>query len=268
VTLRIARVDGALRADGEIDDENRAPVARRIFTQPGPECASLARAVGVWASIVLDTELDRVHDAPAPRPPPPPPPPAAVDTSDPSQDRGRVARSRDTRGIDIGAATFLMGGTGTSVMMGPSIFSMIQLGEMTYVRPAISYGRAIRGIDGGADIDAWWGAGRFDFCVRVVGAYFDVRTLQLDMCGGAEIGFVHIEDPMSYESAPASHALSTIDVGPSIALNGAINSFLSLEIRGFGFVNLSRDTYIDLPIYVHPGLFGGRGEVAISWKLQ
>jgi hypothetical protein len=272
VTLRIVRVDGGLRADGEIDDDARAPVARRIFTQPGAECASLARAVGVWASIVLDTELDRASAPPSspssPPPARPPSPAASTDLTDPSEDRGPPARNHDARGIDIGASTFLMGGTGTSLMMGPSVFSMIQVGESTYVRPAISYGRTIRGIDDGTDIDASWGAGRFDFCVRVVGAYFDVRTLQLDMCGGAEIGFVHVEDPMSVASSAASRTLPMIDLGPSVALNGAINSFLSLEIRGFGFVNLSRDTYTDPPIYVQPGLFGGRGEVAISWKLQ
>ena len=273
ITLRIVRANGVLQADGEITDATRAPVAHRIFTQAKDECASLARAVGVWASIVLDTELDRVRDAPPPPPPPPALAPANVDTSDTSLDRGSEAqRAKDDRTIEVGATTFLLGGMGTTAMVGPSIFTMLQLGEAVFMRPAISYGRTVRGIDDAPAIGASWAAARLDFCGRIVGAYLDSRALQLDVCSGAEFGFVHVEGPLTdpYAGGPLTFSTNvpTIDVGPSLGLSGDLNSFLDLELRGFGFVNLDPQSYAYDGISVKPALLGGRVEVALAWKIR
>ena len=67
VTLRVTPAPGgALRGEGEVTDAAGAPVAHRDFIDAAPDCAPLARAVGVWASLVLDQELARVRSAVTP----------------------------------------------------------------------------------------------------------------------------------------------------------------------------------------------------------
>jgi hypothetical protein len=276
VTLRVVRLNGALQAEGEITDPTRAPVAHRIFTEATTECASLARAVGVWASIVLDTELDRAQAASPPLPQPPPPPalaphpPTVVGVAEKSPDRDTdPSRVAETHEVDLGATTYLMGGMGTSAMVGVSVFPMIQANDMLFMRPALSYGRAVRGADGTTDVPASWAAARFDVCGRIIGAYLDSRALQLDLCLGPEVGFVHVNVPSTAGVMSTFSAdLPTIDLGPSIALRGDLNTFLSLEMRGYGFVNAARQSIVAQGVFVQPSVFGGRVEVAFAWKIR
>ena len=60
VTMRVDRTSTkALRAEGEITDGAGAPVAHRTIGGTTADCGGLARAVGVWASLVLDEEVRR-----------------------------------------------------------------------------------------------------------------------------------------------------------------------------------------------------------------
>jgi hypothetical protein len=266
ITLRIIRANGALQADGEITDATHAPVAHRIFTHVKDECASLARAVGVWASIVLDTELDRVRDEPPPSPPRATPAPAVVDASDTPLDRADETRyEKDDRTLELGGTAFLLGGMGTTAVAGVSLYTMVQIGGTVFMRPALSYGSAVRGVDGPSGVGATWGGARFDFCTRLVGAHLDSRALRVDACFGAEVGFVHVDaGPYDgiYMSTP-EFTVPTLDLAPSMALSGDLNSFLSVELRGFGFVNT-------LPghLAVQPALLGGRVELALAWQFR
>jgi hypothetical protein len=64
VSMRMERADGrAVRAQGEILDADGMQVAQRTIAATSTECAGLARAVGVWASLVLDSELHRARAA-------------------------------------------------------------------------------------------------------------------------------------------------------------------------------------------------------------
>src|SRR5580704_17633744 len=54
VRKRITRGKGELRGTGEISYAAGAPVAHRSIDRPGNECSGLGRAIGVWASLVLD----------------------------------------------------------------------------------------------------------------------------------------------------------------------------------------------------------------------
>ncbi len=206
----------------------------------------------------------------APTPASGPPPAAVVNAADTSPDRdNEPSRKADAHEIDLGATAFLLGGMGTSAMVGPSIFTMIQANEMLFVRPAISYGRAVRGADGATDVPASWAAVRFDMCGRLVGAYLDSRALQLDICGGPEVGFVHVNVPVMFGGLSSfSTSVPTVDFGPSMALSGDLNSFLSLEVRGFGFANVDPQSISTGGITVHPAVFGGRVEVAFAWKIR
>lgn len=62
VSLRIEHAEGkSFRAQGEIIDATGAPVAHRAIAgaTTGGDCSGLAKAVGVWAQLVLDAEVRR-----------------------------------------------------------------------------------------------------------------------------------------------------------------------------------------------------------------
>src|SRR5260370_25964215 len=60
VFVRVERVGAnALRADGDVIDETGTSVAHRVLSGSPANCAGLARAMSVWASLVLDAELTR-----------------------------------------------------------------------------------------------------------------------------------------------------------------------------------------------------------------
>src|ERR1700733_5565336 len=69
VSVRFERTGTHLGAEGEISDELGAPVAHRAMKQDSWECSALARAVGVWASLVLDAEVERAAAPKAAGPP-------------------------------------------------------------------------------------------------------------------------------------------------------------------------------------------------------
>jgi hypothetical protein len=53
-----------LRAQGEITDGDGVSVAHRSIAGAAPDCGGLARAVGIWASLVLDAELRKARSTP------------------------------------------------------------------------------------------------------------------------------------------------------------------------------------------------------------
>ena len=66
VSMRVERASPkALRAEGEIVDPSGASIAQRTIAATSVDCAGLVRAVGVWASLVLDAEVRHARSAPA-----------------------------------------------------------------------------------------------------------------------------------------------------------------------------------------------------------
>ena len=62
VTMRVARMGaGVLHADGEITDERGAPVGRRVLQRKATDCSGLARAMGVWASLLAQVRRLAIH---------------------------------------------------------------------------------------------------------------------------------------------------------------------------------------------------------------
>jgi hypothetical protein len=60
VAVRVDRIGSSgLRAEGEITDQDGVSVAHRTLSGASTDCGALARALGVWASLVLDAELRR-----------------------------------------------------------------------------------------------------------------------------------------------------------------------------------------------------------------
>jgi hypothetical protein len=266
VTIRFERTGNHVEADGEITDEFGAPVAHRAMKQDSEECSPLAKAVGVWASLVLDAEVERATAAPKPGVPeahaatpgqpvlPAPDPlwPAPAPHEKPQPEaKALLSHPEGERTIEIGATTLVMGGTGAGLVGGPSAFAVFEVGRGWFLRPTVAVARTLQE---GASESATWAAGRFDACGRVPGYYLEKRGMQLDFCGGAEAGVLE----------GSGWAMPIAAVGPSMGLRGELGGDLSAMVRAVAEVNVLRDTRQGIT----PDPFVGRAEVGLSWRIR
>jgi hypothetical protein len=267
---------GDLRADGEITNEEHVAVGHRTFTGKAPDCRGLARAMGVWASLVLDGEAKRPQStgstsdpsakpeagsgptgtsaaaldaqqgtkaqtaavAPEARRPP-------VDTWPPSPEPAEKPTHRDdARGFELGLGGFLMSGTG-GLLVGATTFFFVEVAKGFFLRPAIAI--AAGGAPLAAQSAMTLGGGRLDGCLRVVGLYSNLQGLQFDLCGGVDAGVVDV----------SSQLLPYVALGPSMDLRGDLGRGFAITLRGVVGAHVVRDGSMDL--------FAGRGELAMSW---
>lgn len=274
VTMRVVREKGELRASGEITDRAGAPVAHRTIerqTGQAGECAGLGRAIGVWASLVLDAEVQRaIEQAPLPPPPAPPPPQPGWPEPAPPPEKPSpeaelfLAHPKEERNVEIGAASLAMSGTGTGMIAGGSVFEVSEVGSGWFLRPSLAMGRSVTQIvPGETGAYATLGAGRFDACKRIPGNYLDRRGLQLDLCAGPEVGFLHV-DPTSTAAAPQT--LPLLALGPSLDFRGELGMALSVLIRGVADVNFLSTSTTDGRL--SEAVLLARLEVGLSWRLR
>lgn len=283
VSMRVQpTAEHALHADGKIFDELGFLVADRTLSVPAGDCRGLARAVGVWASLVLEQELARSRSAvasnaalqvssggapgvtgvtaaawresqstdvlwPAPAPFQKPPP---------EGEWYLHHEHDDARTVEIGVAGFLMSGAGAGAMAGASPYAIFEAGRGVFLRPALFLGQSLTAINSPPVLDAVWVAGRFDTCLRLPGLYKQDQGIQLDLCGGADFGVLddNTDDAL----------LPFVSVGPSLDLRGELGSSLSASIRGVTGINLTSETVG--PVY--QPLWSGRLELAFSWKVK
>jgi len=258
---------GSLRAEGEILDDMGFPVADRILSVPAGDCRGLSRAVGVWASLVLEQELaHRQSTAPPPRTTPAAEAadsqstdvlwPAPVVEEKPPPEREWYLHHDETRSMELGAAGFLMAGAGGGAMAGAAPFAIFEAGHGVFLRPALYFGESLTALNTPPVVHAFWIAARFDTCLRLPGLYTKNRGMQLDVCGGADLGFL----------ADSSDAVTLpyVSLGPSLDLRGELGSQLSAVIRGVAGVNLTSQT---MGVVYQP-LWSGRLELAFSWKVK
>jgi len=273
VSVHLAREKGVLRATGEITDATGAPVAHRAMD--GRECVGLTRAMGVWASLVLDAEVERTKAAASIPPPAEPAPelwpiPAPEDPEQPSPEASLfLAHPVNERQIEVGLASYLMAGTGTGMLVGGSLFTVSEVGDGWFLRPALSLGRTFVEIVPTTHAFATLGAARFDACKRLPGNYLDKRGIQLDLCGGADVGFLYIDGQTASQIIPMSEPSATLPLfalGPSVDLRGELGNELSVLVRGVAEWNIVR-TSADNGT-VTPALLIGRTEVGLSWRLR
>ena len=266
VTLRVERAGTkGVRAHGEILDPKGAPVAQRTIAATSSECAGLERAMGVWASLVLDAELRRAKPAVSEAQPDPPSMPgrepveawpASAPPENPSPEHDDVAHHDEGGALEIGAGAFLMTGTGGGALAGPAAFVILEAGQGIFLRPSVAYGRSLP-----SDAKrSTWAAARFDACLRVPGLYTRQHGMQLDLCGGTDIGATTIE---------ASAGLPYFDLGPSVDLRGELGSSLSAVLRAVAGVNVLRGSFVDQSgATQRQPIAGGRLELAFSWDLR
>jgi hypothetical protein len=273
VALRLEKLTSRLlRAEGDITDGDGTPVARRVLSGSLSDCDALARAIGVWASLVLDAEASRepapeahagdagapaAHTAASSAPPIPSAntPAGAPPASDalPGDAYGGSARSReetlaaqahaDDHGPEFGLGTFLMVGPEGQAIAGATPYAFIEVGRGIFLRPAVAVGQGVFASASSAPIT--WAAGRLDVCLRVYGLYATNHGLRFGLCGGAEGGG-------TYDS---SSTRPFVAVGPSVEMEGDLAGALGIVLRGVAGANIVPDG------------FSGRIEVALSWRL-
>jgi hypothetical protein len=285
VSLRVERTGTrAMRAAGQITDNHGDAVATRVLFGTGPDCAALAQAIGVWASLVLDAESRRPRTAAADTQPPAPPV-ANPEPAEPAADGEAAAGAsqavpwpapqapekpspehdlylhHDTasRALELGVSGFLMSGTGGGAMAGPSPFLFIEAGSGIFLRPSLAFGQTITSLPP-RDISATWLSTRFDACLRVPGLYPNRKGMQLDMCGGADVGLTFLDTGQDF---------TFIAPGPSLDLRGELGGNLAVALRLVGGVNLLRQTFTDSNgAREEVPTWSGRIELAFSWSLR
>jgi hypothetical protein len=276
-----------LRAQGQITGENGAVVAHRTLSGAAGDCDGLAKAVGVWASLVLDTE--RAHSTapePAPAEAPPTEPPSDFGVADshaeitwpapavlekPSPEHDWYLHHDDERTVELGVGAFLMMGTGADPLAGASPYVVVEAGNGIFLRPSLAAAESVTSLRFAGDVRATWGTARFDTCLRLPGLYTRHHGIQLDTCGGADLGFTHFGTPSVGVAGSPTSAMTIpfASVGPSIELRGELGGALSIALRGLAGLNLTRTRFYDVTgePTTTPAL-SGRIEVALSWRLR
>jgi hypothetical protein len=285
VSMRVQpTADHALHAEGEITDGLGLRVADRLLSVPAGDCRGLARAVGIWASMVLEQEVARRRSvvggspaaaaAPAAKSAEDPktpivslttesqsgdslwPAPAPVEKPIPEGEWYLHHEHDEKRTLEIGVASFLMTGATNGAMAGGSPYAIIEAGDGVFLRPSAAVGETLTALNSPPIQHAMLIAGRFDACLRVPGLYSQNRGIQLDLCGGTDFGYVNDDtDDKTY---------AFVSVGPSFDLRGELGSSLSAAIRtvtGFNVTGMAVDPALQ-------PLWSGRLELAFSWKVR
>jgi hypothetical protein len=262
--MQVFAAPHGMRAEGQIYDDLGLTVADRELSAPTGDCRGLARAVGVWASLVLEQELARAQAAPAVSRAPQAadsqstdslwPAPAVLEK--PPAERDWYLHHDETRTLEIGLAGFLMSGQGTGAIAGAGPYFIVETGHGVFLRPSFSFGEALPPLNSPPIVHAFWLGGRFDTCLRLPGLYTKNRGIQLDLCGGTDVGVV--------SDSTDGVNLPFVSVGPSLDLRGELGGLLSATIRGVAGINLTSETVG--PVY--QPLWSGRLELAFSWKVK
>lgn len=228
IMLRVSKLaKGGREAEATILDDAGAVVSQRTVSDPSSRtCLALARAVGAWATLVLDDEMTRAREDGEKREREEPP---VVDTSE-----TRVARAADsdTGGItprafhfDLGTAMFVKSGFGAGSIVGVAPFVAFEVAPSWMLRPSISMGRSTGGaaLEGSRYVFSTAGA-RVDFCRRIPGNYIERRGIELDLCAGTDFSVLWDRDISGTRAT----------VGPSMDLRGELGAGIAAEVRGMG----------------------------------
>jgi hypothetical protein len=289
VTMRVERdAQKHLKATARIDDADGVSVADRSLDGEGSECAGLAKAVGVWAGLVLDSRMQAAASleqppptAPASPVPAPAPPATAVAPSTtpeagwpaPAQPETKTPEhdwylhhdaGQGPRTFELGAGTFLATGASGGAVAGPTIFAVIEGGHGIFLRPSLVFGGSLTSLPPSDVKSTMWGAARMDACLRLPGLYTRHKGMQLDLCGGTDVGATNVD--------PGKGPTTTLpywDIGPSVDLRGELASNFSAVLRMVAGIDVLREQFQNQsggPETVP--LVDGRVELALSWDIR
>jgi hypothetical protein len=251
--MTVAGQAGPKSAEAIIVDDAGTIVAQRTLTDRSAKvCLPLARAVGAWASLVLDAELARAKDDDGSEPIQSTTSgsgvgPATTLASDgrPTNDAVSLeseAPAAPRRSIELGMMTYLRNGlTGTGAFGGVSPYITVEVAPRWVVRSALMFGRSTTSVSDDSDAPKMSQVGgRSDFCRRAPGNYTERRGIEADMCLGLEGGVVTTDRSLPNQSGTALR----LGVGPSANLRGELGAGIALEVRGLVGANLVKEPVV------------------------
>lgn len=266
-----------------VDDAGGIVAQRTLTDRSARACVPLARAVGAWASLVLDAELARAKDddGPSSLAPLAPAPsgsgpivrlahPAAPRDSADADGRDSSSTSAPHRSIELGVMTYIRNGmTPTGGFAGVSPFVTIEVSSGWVLRPSVAIGRSTstiptdaggprRSSDDAMSEMSHLGA-RADFCRRIPGNYIERRGIEADLCAGMETGLV-----ISDDASAGNRSAGRFGLGPSANLRGELAFGIALELRGLVGANV-----VDASVYQEgpPPLVFAAAELGMSVRL-
>jgi hypothetical protein len=242
-----ARWAGAKSAEAVIVDDAGTIVAQRTLNDRNARsCLPLARAVGAWASLVLDAEMVRAKDEDGTLTTP-----AADDASggaaearpslrlvhaspDPDsvtpQEGNTSTTQKAERSLEVGSMVYVRNGMlSTGGMAGVSPFVAVELANAWVLRPSAAFGRATQGTLGISHV-----GGRTDICRRIPGNYTERRGIEADLCAGFEAGVVTSQATQTTRG----DSVGRVGLGPAATLRGELAGGVALEVRGLIGANL------------------------------
>jgi hypothetical protein len=255
-----ARSQGTKSAEAVIVDDAGTIVAQRTLSDRNARaCLPLARAVGAWASLVLDAELVRAKDADGTLTTP------SADDEEPSTVKapmrvvrthadadadnhssnagGTPAATKQERVLEIGSMVYVRNGVlASGGMAGISPFVAVELAGAWVVRPSLAFGRSTEGTVGISHV-----GGRADLCRRIPGNYTERRGIEADLCAGFEGGVLTSQTSASARGDSVARA----GFGPAATLRGELAGGVALEVRGLVGVNFIQSA------------LGGQGEAPL-----
>ncbi len=231
IMLRVSKLaKGGREAEATIIDDAGVVVSQRTVSDPASRtCLPLARAVGAWATLVLDDEMTRAREdgerekrdgVPV------------DEGSHASETRVARAADSDTGGtaprefrFDLGTSMFVKSGFGAGSMAGVAPFVAFEVAPSWLLRPSILMGRSTGGtaLEGTNYVFSTAGA-RVDFCRRIPGNYIERRGIELDLCAGTDFSVLWDRDVSGTRAT----------VGPSMDLRGELGAGIAAEVRGMG----------------------------------
>jgi hypothetical protein len=236
-----ARSLGSKSAEAVIVDDAGTIVAQRTLNDRNARaCLPLARAVGAWASLVLDAEMVRAKDEDGTLTTPPaddettaskPKAPLRLVRTHPDADTGAPtdgvappSQKKDERALEIGSMVYVRNGMiATGGMAGISPFVAAELADAWVLRPSLAFGRSTEGNVGMSHV-----GGRADVCRRIPGNYTERRGIEADLCAGVEGGVI------TSQTSPAARgdSVGRAGAGPAVTLRGELAGGVALEVRG------------------------------------
>ena len=262
-----------IRARAGLSNADGTVVARRVLWSAADDCEGLARAVGVWASLVLEADVARAN-AQADAPPPPATPDTATSApaNPPAEDApvgtaevtGRTddappvppmiraavapepvgeapAQSLEPPAMELGTGMFTMLGMAGAAVSGVALDSTFAVPGGIFLRPALLGGVV-------STTQAGMVAVRVDTCLRFTPLSAE-RSFEVEPCFGAETGTFWTDE---------AHVHGAI--GPGLGLRYRLSDFVSTLVRGTAGANVDGFVASD-----GKQPFSGRFELALSW---